>query len=247
MKFSILRSCLHLWLVLAAALTVNHADAEVSFSSMDYDFGVIHEEEGPVTGRVTMVNLGPGPTYIRNVRTTCGCTGASFAEGMIEEGDSTVVSFTYDPDRRPGNFDKHVKVFVGQDNKMHVIRIKGKVMASRRTIAANFPDSIGDLHMSTKVIDGGELVSGESRNYFVTLYNPLDHPVRPTVNSDSEAITMAIEPAVLEPGATGVIGIYLNTRRDPAPGEHVYDIDLCTDADGTFSDMGQIRLQATLK
>lgn len=234
-------------LFILASMIMSYAFGEVKFSSNSYDFGILREDDGPVTGNITMVNLGPGPTFIRNVRTTCGCTDASFTEGMIEEGDTAVVSFTYDPDRRPGAFDKHIKVFVGQDNKMHVIRISGRVMASRKTIASYYPDSIGELCLSTLFIDGGELVAGEGKNYFVNLYNPTDHTVRPIVKTSSDALTTAIEPSVIESGATAVLGIYLNSRRDPEPGDHLYEIEICSDADGIFSEIGTVRLKTDLK
>lgn len=222
------------------------AIAEVSFSASKYDFGRLREEAGPVTGRVTMTNLGPGPTYIKNVRTTCGCTGATFTEGMIEEGDSAVISFTYDPEGRPGFFDKSVKVFVGQDNKMHIIRISGLVMASESTIAANYPDSIGELRLSTLLIDGKEIKKGESRSYFVQLYNPTERTIRPVAKSSSEALSIAVEPAEIEPGATGVLGIYLNTRREPVSGEKDYDIEICSDADASVSDMGTVKIHSLI-
>ena len=219
---------------------------EVVFSSGKYDFGFLREDNGPATGKVSMVNVGPGPTFIRNVRTTCGCTDATFTEGMIEEGDSAIISFTYDPERRVGAFDKSVKVFVGQDNKMHVIRITGTVIASRRTLETEYPDSVGDLRLSSRLIDAGQLRDGESRNYFVHLYNPTDRSLRPTADCGSGAVSVAIEPAVLEPGGTAVAGIYVNSRREPEPGEKVYVVRICSDADGMISDMGEIRVGAEI-
>lgn len=227
-------------LVLVAVSTL----ADVSFSKKRYDFGTIREENGPVTGRVYMTNLGPGPTYIRNVRTSCGCTDAGFTEGMIEEGDSAVITFTYDPEHRPGFFDKTVKVFVGEDNKMHLVRISGTVLASRETIGLNYPDSIGELRLSSKMIDGGEIRKGESRSYFVQLYNPTDRTIRPTAKKDTEALSIAIEPNVMEPGGTAVLGIYLNTRREPEEGKHIYNVEVCSDADGSFSDIGRVSVMA---
>lgn len=233
-------------LLLILSLSAIPVAGEVVFGSRDYDFGFIREDAGPVTGKVIMTNLGPGPTFIRNVRTTCGCTDASFTEGMIEEGDSAVVSFTYDPERRVGPFDKSVKVFVGQDNKMHVIRIKGNVIASRRTLEADYPDSIGDLRLSSRLIDAGRFQDGESRNYFVHLYNPTSRKMRPVATCGSKAVSVAVEPEVIEPGGTAVVGIYVNSRREEEAGEKVYIVSVCSDADGMISDMGEIRVGAQI-
>ena len=220
---------------------------EVRFSSGKYDFGTLREDDGPVTGKVTMTNLGPGPTYIRNVRTTCGCTDATFTEGIIEEGDSATVTFTYDPLHRPGSFSKTVKVFVGQDNKMHTINIKGNVLASRKTLALNYPDSIGVLRLSTLMIDGGDVPAQESRNYFVKLYNPTDRDIRPVAKTESDVLSIAIEPQVIQPGATAVIGIYLNSRREQQAGDHVYEMEICDDADASLSETGRIALHALIR
>lgn len=230
--------------LLTVVMTAVSVRGAVTFSTSSYDFGTIREEAGKARGEVMMYNIGPGPTFIRNVRPTCGCTDVAFTEGMIEEGDSALITFRYDPEQRPGHFDKSIKVFVGQDNKMHVIRISGQVLASRQTIDTSYPDSIGELRLSSLLLDAGEIPSGEARNLFVNLYNPTDHPVRPAVTSPSEAVSVAVEPSVIEPYGTAVLGIYMTSRRETnKEKEIVYEIQVCSDADAFLSHKGVIRLR----
>lgn len=51
------------------------AGGETVLIDPEYDFGIIWESDGSVTGTAHVVNLGPDTTYVRDVRPSCGCTG----------------------------------------------------------------------------------------------------------------------------------------------------------------------------
>lgn len=223
-------------IVLTAIISLIPPDVhgEIRWLEKDYDFGLMKEIAGPGTGTARFVNLGPGPTYIRNVRPSCGCTGAEFTEGIIEEGDTATITFTYNPAGRPGKFDKTVKTFVGEDNKMHVIHIRGTVIGAPETLAANFPYELGALRFSDRKIAAGNVVYGQSRHYFVSLTNQTADSIRPSVSSESAAIVTAISPDVIPPGDPGTITLLLNTRNEREIGSHDYKIHLVSDTGSRF-------------
>lgn len=97
-------------LCVAAAWAVFMTPAKVTWLSTHYNYGAFREEEGPRKGSLSFVNSGDAPTFIRNVRPSCGCTAADYPRDMIAPGDTATIEFTYDPARRPGPFDKTIRV-----------------------------------------------------------------------------------------------------------------------------------------
>ena len=110
------------------------ARGEVTWLSRTYDFGFFREEAGPQQGEVKLINLGPEPTVINRVKSTCGCTVAGFTEGLIEPGDTARVWFTYNPAGRPGRFEKHIKVYMGADNDVTSVTLKGTVIGNASSL-----------------------------------------------------------------------------------------------------------------
>lgn len=244
-KITLLRSLLTALMI--AVFFPTQSWGEIRWLEKDYDFGLMKEIAGAKTGTARFVNIGPGPTYIRNVRPSCGCTGAEFTEGIIEEGDTAVITFTYNPAGRPGKFDKTIKTFVGEDNKMHVIHIRGTVIGSPETLSANFPYELGPLRYSDRVIPAGNVTYGQTRHYFVSLTNQTADSIRPTVASANAAVATYISPEVIAPGDLGTVAVTLTTRDESELGPHDYAIRLVSDADAQFPEETELTLKVNIE
>lgn len=216
-------------------LGIMPAPAEVQWLAKDYDFGRIKEENGPVTGSVKFVNDGPKATYINRVRPSCGCTGASYTTSMIEPGDTATVTFTYNPQGRPGMIDKTVKVYTGEDNDMTVIHLTGTVMASQETLDTRYPEACGPLRLENKIIPVGELVKGVTRHAFLNIYNNGDKPVRPTWKSNEKGLTVSLVPEELAPGENGTFSFRVSTEEMDREGRLEIPVEISADIDGKDS------------
>lgn len=207
-----------LGVIVIGALCAFCASAKLHWETLEYDFGVFHEEAGPQTGQVTFVNEGPEPTVINRVRTSCGCTGATFTEGEIAPGDSATVSFTYDPARRPGRFEKTVKVYTGLDNEITTIVIRGTVLGTPETLDVDYPVECGPLRLSERRIDAGTVRYGTARHLFFRAVNQSADTIAPVFESASPALDVSSARATVAPGDVLSVSVYLNTRDLPAPG-----------------------------
>ncbi|MDE5883042.1 MAG: DUF1573 domain-containing protein [Muribaculaceae bacterium] len=215
------------------ALAAFPAKGEVEWLATEYNFGSFKEANGNVTGSVKLVNHGPDATFINRVRPSCGCTGASYTHSMIEPGDTATVSFTYNPVGRPGPFDKTVKVYMGPDNDLTVIRIMGTVIGAPTTLKANFPVECGPLRLENTLVPAGEIKRGHSRHLFLNVYNQGEKPITPTWHSDAKALTVEVTPREIAPGDLGTFSFYLRTAEEPADGPYDYPIVISADGEGS--------------
>ncbi|MBN8676998.1 MAG: DUF1573 domain-containing protein [Chitinophagales bacterium] len=91
----------------------------------DHDFGKMKRDH-PQTFVFKFVNTLNEPFFIENVRTTCGCTAATWTEGMINGGQSGEITIEYDAYQR-GSFQKKIRVFFNKQRKPEILWIRGVV------------------------------------------------------------------------------------------------------------------------
>lgn len=218
-------------LAVASAGIAGVMQAEVKLVDPVYDFGVISEAAGPRTGYAHIVNLGPDTTYIADVRPSCGCTGAKFYSEPVAPGDTTEVSFTYDPKGRPGHFEKTVKIYTGDERLRHIVRMRGTVVGTPESLRRNYPVECGRIRLSDTHTDLGKVRADQGRHTFVRIVNASMDTVRPLwVNNDS-ALSIDITPKELTPGDLATLGVYLNTRFEKRRGPVEYVIPVKVEGD----------------
>ncbi|MDE5674007.1 MAG: DUF1573 domain-containing protein [Muribaculaceae bacterium] len=220
--------------------------ADVKWLSTEYNYGAFKEAEGPRKGSVRFVNTGSKPTFIRNVRPSCGCTGAEYTEDMIQPGDTATVSFIYDPSGRPGPFDKTVKVYLGADNELQVVRITGTVIGAPETLEKSYPYEGGALRYETLSQTMGEVKKGSARHVFINVYNQGTDTVRPEWTSRSSALQVDMTPHSLAPGEIGTFGFYLNSTKEPEAGPVEYLVKVSPGGDSKGRDVREIRITAAI-
>lgn len=218
------------------------ASSDVKWLSMEYNFGAFKEAEGPKKGSVMFVNTGKEPTFIRNVRPSCGCTSVEYTEDMIQPGDTATVSFVYNPEGRPGPFDKTVKVYLGSGNQLEVIRITGTVIGSPETLEINYPDVSGALRFESLLAPMGEVKKGGSRHAFINVYNQGSDTIHPTWSDKVAAIETNFTPKALAPGEIGTFGFYLNTSKEKRMGPVEYVVRIKPDRNSPNEDEREIKI-----
>lgn len=104
----------------------------ISFNATSHDFGSIHEEDGPVTTSFSFVNNGDAPLVIISATAQCGCTRPSFPQKPINPGKSGEIKVTFNPQGRPGEFIKEVKVKTNdKKHRTTKLNISGVVLPYR--------------------------------------------------------------------------------------------------------------------
>lgn len=105
----------------------------VRFEETSHDFGTIAEEGGPVSCVFPFVNEGDAPLVIISATAQCGCTKPSFPQKPVAPGKKGEIKVTYNPQGRPGEFIKEVKVKTNdKKNRTIKLKISGVVLPYRR-------------------------------------------------------------------------------------------------------------------
>lgn len=214
-------------LLLVAAV----AGGKTRLLTPEYDFGVLKESDGSVTGHALVINDGPDTTYVRDVRPSCGCTGAEYSTALLAPGDTTLVTFTYNPVGRPGTIGKTVKIYMGNNDERHVVRLTGRVVGSEETLKRTYPVACGPIRLSDSIVDLGRIEENSGRHSFLRLINATTDTVRPIYTNDSRALALEMSPTLLVPGDIGTFGIYLNTKFTDTLGRVEYPVYILTEND----------------
>lgn len=233
-------------LLLIAILYPLVGHAQVEWLEEEYDYGTFREAAGPQKGTVRFVNKGEEPTFINSVRPSCGCTAAAYTESMIQPGDTATVSFIYNPYGRPGKFDKTVKIFLGQENRMKIVRIKGTVIGEPETLKATYPFAAGPLRIEKTEVGAGELRKGSSRHLFVNVYNQSEDSISPRLSGNPRALEVELTPAKLAPGDIGTLGFYLRTPLEEQLGPVEYNVILTADTADPHSEQKELTITANI-
>lgn len=188
-------------------------EAKIKFKETVYDFGTIKEEGGPVTHEFKFTNDGEGNLVIQSARAECGCTKPEYPKNPVTPGKSGTIKVTYNPAGRPGGFTKVVTVRCSGNPGKVVLKIRGTVVPSQKSLSLRYPIQKGDLLMETNRIKAGELETGQTRHSFVGIYNNGSDTLRPVFDTGSKSLLVNVSPSILAPGEMATITFYLNSAR----------------------------------
>lgn len=99
----------------------------ITFSETTYDFGNIIESNGKVCHTFEVSNTGNAALLITNVQGSCGCAVSEWSKGPIDPCNKGFIKLTYNPENRPGAFNKTITVTTNAAESPVVIKIKGSV------------------------------------------------------------------------------------------------------------------------
>ncbi len=116
-----------LFTVLMASTAFAQQKAEMNFKRTEHNFGTIKEEIGSVSTQFHFTNTGKSPLIIQRVSASCGCTTPSYTKEPVLPGKTGKISVTYSTVRRPGTFNKTIRVYTNVPDTVYVLTIKGSV------------------------------------------------------------------------------------------------------------------------
>lgn len=96
-----------------------------------YNFGNIQERGGRVTHQFKVVNIGDSPLVFISATASCGCTKPQVPKKPVAPGDTGIVTVSYEPIGRPGEFNKTITVKTNAKPAKLKLRIAGNVIPSK--------------------------------------------------------------------------------------------------------------------
>lgn len=168
----------------------------ITFTKTQHDFGKINEADGRVTTIFEFKNEGMAPLVLSNVRASCGCTTPKWPREPIEPGQVGQITVTYNPNGRPGRFQKTITVTSNAAEATIRLYIKGEVIPKSAKPVDNYPVKIGDLSLKTKVLDFGNIVNTTPHVNSIVYANQSGKTI--TVDCKSEAAFVAAQATLAE-------------------------------------------------
>ncbi len=185
---------------------------QLAFLEETHDFGMVEENKGPVTHEFLFVNNSNRPVRILKVQASCGCTTPGWSKEEIPPGQQGFVQASYNPQGRPGYFNKSLTVTTDLEPNPVILHIKGHVANLQNPSPSDLPVAKGSLRFRTASLNMGRVFRKDE--YAVREFpvkNAGDTPVSFSGEFDHPSyITVDVQPRVLEPGASGVIRVGYN-------------------------------------
>ena len=135
---------------------LNHINAQklnVEWLEETYNFGTLNEKGGESNHRFYFINKGRDAVKIQTAKASCGCTTPSWFSKPVFSGDTGFVEARYNPDNRPGNFNKTITVFF--ENSEHInkeITITGFVQPEITNAFKKYPEKVGNMRFDNKFL-----------------------------------------------------------------------------------------------
>jgi len=167
------------------AVAMMAQDPVITFTKTEHDFGKINEADGRVSVVFEFKNEGMAPLVLSNVRASCGCTTPTWTKEPIEPGKTGSITVTYNPNGRPGRFQKTVTITSNATEPSKKVYIKGEVIPKSAKPVNKYTVAVGDLSMKSKTLDLGTIKRGDKKNGELEYANltQADHHVELATNA----------------------------------------------------------------
>ncbi|MFV0267690.1 MAG: DUF1573 domain-containing protein [Draconibacterium sp.] len=190
-------------LVIACNFAMAQGKAKIVFDEMEHNFGSFKEADGVQTTTFKFKNSGDVPLVLSNVRASCGCTTPKYTREPVAPGESGTIDVSYNPKNRPGSFNKTVTVSSNAENAAVVLKISGTVAQREKTLAEEYPRTIGELRVKTNYVSFAKLKMGETATQELELVNDTDKPVEVGFRTVPGHLTAKVEPSTIPAHSKG--------------------------------------------
>ena len=143
----------------------------IEFKELNHDFGTFKEEAGPQKFRFIFTNKGKAPLTVSNVQASCGCTTPAWTKEPIAPGATGFVEAEYNPQGRPGAFNKSLTVTSNAATPTTVLTIKGIVTERVKTPADLYPRKFGDIRLVSEYLNMGRVSPSKESKQSFKVYN----------------------------------------------------------------------------
>jgi hypothetical protein len=198
---------LFLLITMAAAAVNAQNNTIIKFDTIVRDFGKIKEEKGKVKVIFNFTNTGADTVKLTDVKPACGCMTVDWPSAALKNGEKGSITVTFDPDRRPGKFEKSVYVLTNATISDIILTIKGEVIPKQQTLADSFPITNGNLKMSSQFFQLRNISNKGVKRDSMYVYNAGKVPMNLAFSKVPSYITCKAKPTTLGPKKKGKICI----------------------------------------
>lgn len=173
--------------------------ATASFVAESHDFGKINESDGPVTFQFTFTNIGSEPLILKNVTASCGCTTPSWSREPVLPGAKGFITVTYNPQNRPGHFEKTITVNSNGDPETQALKISGDVIPRQPTVEDSYPQVMDSLRLKSMQIAFNNISPSKILTQTAEVYNSSHKPMKIDFMNIPKHLKVKITPETIAP------------------------------------------------
>ena len=238
-------SLILLGLFFAVSLTnAQTKEPKITFTEESFDFGNIAEEKGPVTKEFTFTNTGGSPLILQNVKASCGCTTPEWTKDPVLPGKKGFVKATYNPQNRPGQFNKSITVTSNAENNTVILTIKGSVTAKPPTLEDNYPMQMGGLRLKSNHLAFIKVFTTEVKTDSLQIINTSQEPIKISFENVPAHISIKVSKETLKPNEKGTITATYDGTKQKDWGFIMDRVDLILN--GKFDANNRLSISATI-
>ncbi len=201
------------------------------FQEEIHDFGYVDQEGGPVIYSFQFMNVSNRPVKILSVQASCGCTTPDWSKEPIGPGANGFIQASFNPQGRPGYFNKSLTVTTDFDSNPLILQIKGQVSTGTSASAeAEFRSTSGSWRLKISSFNLGKVyMKDEFAAKEFPVMNAGDKPVTFLKVDGPSYIRAEVLPKTLGPGERGKIRISYNGKQKGQYGFQSDQIQIHTD------------------
>lgn len=185
----------------------------IEFDRYVHNFGDIMLDSGPVSCTFSLTNKGSKPVVIYNVTTTCGCTDVEWTREPIRAGAKGEIKVTYSNDEGPYPFDKSLTVYMSDEKKPVILKLRGVSNEKQRPLEELYPVHYGSFGMKEPSIRCGNLEQGNSKSDAVMVANLSGVPMKVTFENVSENLSLSVSPNPIPAKSTAEMTFTVKANR----------------------------------
>ncbi len=219
--------------------------SKIVFEEMVHDFGSFKEADGLQTTTFAFTNNGTEPLVLSNVRASCGCTTPKWTREPVAPGAKGSIEVTYNPKNRPGSFNKSITINSNAENPTVLLRITGQVEQREKTLAEEYPRTIGPLRAKSNYVSFAKLTMGQQDTKELELINDTDKPVEVGFRTVPKHMTAKIEPTTIPAHGKGNLSVTYNSKDADTYGFASHRIYLSIDGSNDYKN--SIGVSATIE
>lgn len=189
----------------------------ITFERTEHDFGKINEADGRVTTVFQFKNEGMAPLVLSNVRASCGCTTPKWPREPIEPGQAGEITVTYNPNGRPGRFQKTITVTSNAtENSIAKLYIKGEVIPKPAKPVNQYTVQMGELSLKANSLNFGNIKKGEVANREIEYANHTDHEINVDIATRAQDFALISQVSLqnVKPQETGKFIFAIETKEN---------------------------------
>jgi len=179
----------------------------------EHNFGTFKEEAGRQTHEFLVTNSGTSPLVIQNIVASCGCTTPEWTKQPIPPGGKGKITAIYDPQNRPGAFNRTLSVYTNSKPEVVVLSIKGEVIPREKTLEEVYIFPVGSVRFESNHLAFTNVKKTEKKIRVMQVINPSKEPAKIEFESLPAHLSLRANPETLKPGQKGIIeGTYDATK-----------------------------------